>query len=336
MASANSRRGARACGMSLRVAILDDYQNVALRLADWNSIGEDVAAQSLREHLFTEDDAAERLADFDVLVLMRERFGISASLMARLPRLKYIVVTGSHTQIVDVAAAKARGIPVSLTGATASWSAAEHTWALLLALARNIAIEDRNMREGRWMSEVGFRLEGKTIGLLGLGNLGARVAHYARAFDMKVIAWSENLTAERAQEAGAEWVTKNELLASADVISVQLKLSLRTRGLIGAAEFAKMKRSAVFINTSRGPIVDEAAMIQALENGLILRAGLDVYDSEPMAPDHPLRSVKNTVLTPHIGFSVEEGLHEFYREAAALIRDWRAGRVRNVYDGFRG
>lgn len=321
--------------MTLRIAILDDYQKVGLSLADWRSLGDDVEAVSLPHHLASEDTAAAVLADFDVLVLMRERMAIPKALMERLPRLKYIVVTGSHTQSVDVAAARARNIPVSLTGSTATFSAAEHTWALVMALARNIAIEDRNMREGRWQTEIGFRLEGRTLGLMGLGNLGARVAHYARAFDMNVIAWSENLTPERAAAAGARLVAKDELLRTADIISVQLKLSPRTRGLIGAAEFALMKKAAVFINTSRGPIVDERAMIEALTQGRIARAGLDVYDREPLPADHPLRNVPNTVLTPHIGFSVEEGLRDFYRDAVALVAAWRAGSPKNIYEGFK-
>ncbi len=321
--------------MTLRIAILDDYQQAALRLADWRVAGEDVEAVSFAQHLRSEDEAALALQSFDVLVLMRERWALPSTLLPRLPRLKYIVVTGSHTQSVDIAAAKAHGVPVSLTGSTASFSAAEHTWALVMALARNIAIEDRNMREGRWMTELGFRLVGKTMGLLGLGNLGARVAHYARAFDMKVLAWSANLTDERAAQAGAQRVEMDELLRASDVVSVQLKLSPRTRGLIGAAQFAQMKRSTVFVNTSRGPIVDEAALIAALEQGQILRAGLDVYDVEPVPENHPLRRVRNTVLTPHIGFAVEEGLRDFYCDAAALIASWRAGAPRNLYDGFK-
>ena len=297
-------------------------------------LGDDIEAVSFAAHL-APGEAETALADFDVLVLMRERMAIPAPLLERLPRLKYIVVTGSHTQSVDVAAARARNIPVSLTGSTATFSAAEHTWALLMALARNIPIEDRNMREGRWMTEVGFRLEGRTLGLIGLGNLGARVAHYARAFDMEVVAWSANLTADRAAAAGARLVSMEELLRTADVVSVQLKLSPRTRGLIGAAEFAMMKPTAVFLNTSRGPIVDEAALIAALESGRILRAALDVYDFEPLPADHPLRKLPNTVLTPHIGFSVEEGLRDFYVDAVALIAAWQAGAPKNVYDGFR-
>ena len=196
----------------LRVALLDDYQNVALSLVDWRRLGDDVEAASFARHIADIDEAARVLADFDVLVLMRERMDVPKALLERLPRLKYIVVTGSHTRSVDVAAARGRGIPVSLTVSTVSVSAAEHAWALVMALAKNIVLEDRNMREGRWMTEVGFRLEGRTLGVLGLGALGGAVARYGNAFGMKVIAWSANLPRARAEECGATLVSKDELL----------------------------------------------------------------------------------------------------------------------------
>ena len=319
----------------LRIAVLDDYQNVALSLVDWGRLGADVEAVSFARHIDDVDEAARTLADFDVFVLMRERMNVPKALLERLPRLKYIVVTGSHTRSVDVAAARARGVPVSLTVSTVSVSAAEHTWALVMALARNIAIEDRNMREGRWMTEVGFRLEGRTLGVIGLGALGGKVAEYGRAFGMRVIAWSANLTTARAAECGASLVSKDELLKTADVITIHLKLSPRTQGVIGAAEFAMMKKTAVLVNTSRGPIVEETAMIAALTNGQILRAGLDVYDHEPLPADHPLRNIANTVLTPHIGFTVEEGLRGYYEDSIKLIAAWRAGTPLNVYEGFK-
>ena len=224
------------------------------------------------------------------------------------------------------------GIGVALTDPAPSASAAEHTWALVLALARNIVVEDRNMREGRWQTTLGFRLQGRTLGLIGLGTLGSRVAAYGRAFDMDVIAWSANLTAERAAAVGARLVGKDELLAEADVISVQLKLSDRSRGLVGAREFGLMKPSAVIVNTSRGPIIDEGAMIDALRAGRIAGAGLDVYDREPLPADHPLRSCPNTVLTPHIGFVTEQGYRDFYRRIIERILDWRAGNKYGAMD----
>lgn len=318
----------------LRIAILDDYQKVALSLADWGRLGADTQAVSFAHPLSGADEAAAALADFDVLVLMRERMEVPAALLRRLPRLKYIVVTGSHTRSVDVAAAQAQGVPVSLTVSTVSASAAELAWALILALARNVVIENRNMREGRWQTEVGFRLEGRTLGILGLGSLGQRVARYGVAFGMDVIAWSANLTADRAREFGAGLVSKDDLLRRSDVISIHLKLSPRTRGLIGAAEFSLMKNTAVLVNTSRGPIVDEAALIDALRSGDIARAGLDVYDQEPLPADHPLRGIANVLLTPHIGFSVEEGLRNYYQDAVSVIAAWRAGAPVNVYTGF--
>lgn len=320
---------------NLRVAILDDYQDIALTLVDWSRLGADVEVVSFPAHIGNVDDAARQLVDFDVFVLMRERMHVPAELLERLPRLKYIVVTGSHTRSVDVAFARTRNVPVSLTVSTVSVSAAEHAWALILALAKNIAIEDRNMREGRWMTEIGFRLEGRTLGILGLGSLGAAVARYGAAFGMKIIAWSANLTAARAARCGATLVSKVELLKTSDVITIHLKLSARTHGLIGAAEFALMKKTAVLVNTSRGPIVDEAALIQALETGQILRAGLDVFDLEPLPANHPLRKIPNTILTPHTGFTVEEGLRGYYNDSIRLISAWRAGRPENVYEGFK-
>jgi phosphoglycerate dehydrogenase-like enzyme len=259
---------------------------------------------------------------------MRERMAIPRALFERLARLKFIAVTGSHAGVVDAAAATDHGVGIALTDPAPSASAAEHTWALVLALARHITVEDRNMREGRWQTTVGFRLQGRVLGLIGFGNLGAKVASYGRAFDMDVIAWSANLTAERSAAAGARLVTKDELLSQADVVSVQLKLSDRTRGLIGAREFGLMKPTSVIVNTSRGPIIDEVAMLYALRSGRIAGAGLDVYDREPLPADHPLRSAPNTVLTPHIGFVTEQSYRDFYDRIVGRILEWRAGASR--------
>ena len=304
----------------LRVAICDDYQGVALGMADWSRLGADVELASFNRPLAGEE-AVAALRDFDVLCLMRERMAVPRALLARLPRLRFIAVTGSHAGVVDSAAAAEMGIGVALTDPAPSASAAEHTWALVLALARNIVVEDRNMREGRWQTTLGFRLQGRTLGLIGLGTLGSRVAAYGRAFDMDVIA-----------AVGARLVGKDELLAEADVISVQLKLSDRSRGLVGAREFGLMKPSAVIVNTSRGPIIDEGAMIDALRAGRIAGAGLDVYDREPLPADHPLRSCPNTVLTPHIGFVTEQGYRDFYRRIIERILDWRAGNKYGAMD----
>ncbi len=309
---------------ALKIAICDDYQRVALAMADWSRLGPDVKITAF-DHPLAGDAAVTTLRDFDVLCLMRERMALPKSLIERLPRLKFIAVTGSHAGAIDAAAAAERGIGIAFTSPSASASAAEHAWALLLALARHIVAEDRNMREGRWQTTVGLRLQGCTLGLLGLGALGTKMASYGRAFDMDVLAWSANLTAERAAAAGARLVSKTELLRQSDVVSVQLKLSGRTRGLIGAPELAMMKRTALLINTSRGPIVDETAMIAALKAGTIAGAGLDVYDIEPLPAGHPLRSCPNTVLTPHIGFVTEQGYRNFSDGIIKCILDWRRG-----------
>lgn len=306
----------------LRIAILDDYQSVARSMTDWSRVGPDAEVVSFNRHL-SEAEAAVELADFDVLCIIRERMAMPRSLINALPRLKLIAVTGSHTQVIDMEAARERGIPVTLTSPRASFSAAELTWALVLALARKITVEDRNMREGRWQTTVGFRLEGRTLGLIGLGTLGARVARFGQAFDMPVIAWSANLDPAHARSLGVEPVSKEELLARSDVVSIHLKLGPRSRGLIGARELASMKRTAVIVNTSRGPIIDQDALADALRNGVIAGAGLDVFDPEPLPADHPARSLPNTVLTPHIGFVTEESYREFFARVVDSIVEWR-------------
>jgi len=306
----------------LRIAILDDYQSVARAMAEWSRLGPDVEIVSFDRHL-SEAQAAEELATFDVLCIMRERMALPRSLIEALPRLKLIAVTGSHTQVIDVEAAQARGIPVTLTAPRASNSAAELTWAMVLGLARQITVEDRNMREGRWQTSVGFRLEGRTLGLMGLGTLGARVARYGQAFDMRVLAWSANLDPQRARDLGVEPVTKDELLRQSDVISIHLKLGDRSRGLIGAQELALMKRSAVLVNTSRSPIIDQEALALALQDGVIAGAALDVFEPEPLPADHPVRRLPNTILTPHIGFVTEESYREFFAGIVEAIATWR-------------
>ena len=306
----------------LRIAILDDYQSVARSMADWSRIGPDVEIVSFDRHL-SEAEAADELATFDVLCIMRERMALPRSLIEALPRLKLIAVTGSHTQVIDVQAAQERGIPVTLTAPRASNSAAELTWAMVLGLARQITVEDRNMREGRWQTSVGFRLEGRTLGLIGLGTLGARVARYGQAFDMRVLGWSANLDPQRARDLGVEPVTKEELLRQSDVVSIHLKLGDRSRGLIGAQELALMKRSAVLVNTSRSAIIDQGALAQALENGVIAGAALDVFEPEPLPSDHPVRRLPNTILTPHIGFVTEESYREFFAGIVEAILAWR-------------
>jgi phosphoglycerate dehydrogenase-like enzyme len=309
-----------------RIAILDDYQHVALKMADWSALPPDCELVVFDRNLATEDEAARALADFDVVCLLRERMPMPRTLIERLPALKLIVVTGAHNRTLDLAAAKDRGITVSHTrGGDSQYATPELAWGLILSLMRRIPQEHQRMREGGWQETVGTALYGQTLSILGLGRLGSRMASIGRAFGMAVLAWSQNLTAERAEAAGATLVAKDELFARADVLTIHLVLGERSRGLVGAAELQRMKPSAVLINTSRGPIVDEAALIAALEARDIRGAGLDVYDREPLPADHPLRRLGNVVLTPHLGYVTEGTYRMFYADTVEAIAAWRAG-----------
>jgi phosphoglycerate dehydrogenase-like enzyme len=307
-----------------RVAILDDYQHVARRMADWDSLPAGTEVAVFADHLKDLGEVAARLADFDAVVAMRERTAFSRALLEKLPRLKLLITTGMRNASIDVGAATERGVVVCGTQGL-GYPTAELTWGLIIALLRQIPVEDRATREGRWQVSCGLGLNGKTLGVIGLGNLGSRVARVGKAFEMDVIAWSQNLTAARAAEVGATLVAKDELLARADVVTIHLVLSDRTRGLLGARELGAMKRTAHLINTSRGPIVDEAALVAALRSGTIAGAGLDVFDDEPLPLDHPLRHVPNTVLTPHLGYVTEEGYRIFYGHALEDVKAWLAG-----------
>jgi phosphoglycerate dehydrogenase-like enzyme len=309
-----------------RIAILDDYQRVALKMADWSGLLLACEPVVFDRNLATEDEAARALADFDVVCLLRERMPMPRTLIERLPALKLIVVTGAHNRTLDLAAAKERGITVSHTrGGDSQYATPELAWGLILSLMRHIPQEHQRMREGGWQETVGTALYGQTLSIVGLGRLGSRMASIGRAFGMEVLAWSQNLTAERAEAAGAALVAKDELFARADVLTIHLVLSERSRGLVGAAELQRMKPSAVLINTSRGPIVDEAALIAALERPDIRGAGLDVYDREPLPADHPLRRLGNVVLTPHLGYVTEGTYRMFYADTVEAIAAWRAG-----------
>jgi phosphoglycerate dehydrogenase-like enzyme len=306
-----------------RVAILDDYQDVAGRLADWKSLPAEVVV--FQDRVSDESRVAARLADFDVIVAMRERTPFPRSLLERLPHLRLLVTTGMRNASIDLRAAGERGVVVSGTAGLPS-PTAELTWALILALVRHVPREDRATREGRWQETLGTTLKGRTLGVLGLGQLGSRVARVGTAFEMDVIAWSQNLTAARAAAVGARLASgKDELLARADIVTIHLVLSDRTRGLIGARELGLMRRTAYLVNTSRGPIVDEGALIAALRAGAIAGAGLDVYDEEPLPPQHPLRGLPNTVITPHLGYVTEETYQIFYAQALEDIRAFLAG-----------
>jgi phosphoglycerate dehydrogenase-like enzyme len=306
----------------VRVVVLDDYQGVALEMADWSVLGEDCEVVSLREHLDDVKALARALAGAQVVVAMRERTPIDEALLARLDDLELIVTTGPSNAAIDVAAARARNVEVCGTGGYIE-PTVELTWALILSLARHVPTEVEATRSGRWQVTVGSELKGKTLGLVGLGRIGTRVARVAQAFEMEVVAWSQNLTEEDAEATGCRRVNKRELFATADVVSIHLVLSDRTRGIVGADELAAMKPTAVLVNTARGPLVDEAALVDALESGRIAGAGLDVFDVEPLPLDHPFRRLPSVVATPHIGYVTTELYELFFREIvediAALI-----------------
>jgi phosphoglycerate dehydrogenase-like enzyme len=300
--------------VTLQVAILDDYQGVAERFGPWERLGDEVGITAFTDHVAGDDELVARLADFDVVVAMRERTPFPRRRLERLPRLRLLVTTGMRNASIDLDAAQELGVVVAGTRFLPS-PTAELTWALILALTRHVCEEDRAMRAGGWQHTIGPELAGRTLGVVGLGTQGQAVAAVGRAFGMHVIAWSRNLTAERAAEAGAEAVDKEQLFRRADVVSIHVVLSDATRGLVGARELGLMRPTAYLVNTSRGPIVDEAALLAALRDGTIAGAALDVYDTEPLPADHPLRSAPNTVLTPHIGY-VSTGTYElFYGDA---------------------
>lgn len=317
--------------MTTRVAVLDDFQGAARRMGDWDSLT-DCAVTIFPDHLADEAAVAERLQPFEVIVAMRERTPFPASLIARLPNLKLLVTTGARNNAIDMKAAAERGVLVCGTGGVAT-STAELAWALLMALARHLPAEDRALREGRWQTTVGTGLAGKTLGIIGLGKQGARVAHYGRAFDMDVIGWSPNLTPERAEAAGVRFVSKDELITTSDFISVHIVLGATTRNLVSADDIARMKPSVRIVNTSRGPIIDEAALCQALHDGRIAGAALDVYSEEPLPMDAPIRKAPNTVLSPHLGYVSEESYRVFYGEAVEDIRAFLAGKPVRVLSG---
>ena len=307
-----------------RIAVLDDYQSVAARFADWSHVPEPVDVVEFHDHVDDENALAARLQPFDVVVAMRERTPFPRSLLERLPNLRLLVTTGKRNASIDVAAAAERGITVSGTASHAS-GPVELTWALILAVARHIPQEHASVGQGGWQETVGTDLAGATLGVLGLGRLGERVATIGQAFGMDVVAWSQNLTDERAAEVGVRRVDKDELFATADVVTAHLVLSDRTRGLIGRNELERMKRTAILVNTSRGPIVDEQALLDALTDGTIAGAGLDVFDQEPLPRDHPLRTALRTVLTPHLGYVTEKTYEVFFREAVEDVAAFLAG-----------
>jgi phosphoglycerate dehydrogenase-like enzyme len=309
---------------AVQVAILDDYQGVALKSADWSVLKGKAEITVFRDHLSDFAGVIERLRPFDVLCVMRERTPLTQSVLEQLPNLKLIASTGSRNASIDVAAAKKRGIILCNTGYT-SHGAIELTWALILSMIRNVPEEFASLRGGGWQISVGGDLAERTIGLVGLGKIGARMANIARAFEMNVLAWSQNLTAEKAREHGALLVSKEELFRAADVVSIHLVLSARTKGIVGSTELGLMKPTAYFVNTSRGPLVDESALIETLRNRAIAGAALDVFDIEPLPSGHPFRSLERLLVTPHIGFVTKETYEVFYRDTVENISAWLSG-----------
>jgi phosphoglycerate dehydrogenase-like enzyme len=295
----------------MRLSILDDYQGVALNMANWSPLDRRVDIVVERKPFGSEDDAARALADSEIVVAMRERTPFQRSLVERLPKLKLLITTGMRNAALDLAALRDRGVMVCGTEG-GGLDTAELTWGLILGAARRIAEDHRSMREGLWQTRIGNRIEGKTLGVLGLGRLGSAVARVGLAFNMKVIAWSPNLTTERAAAAGVERVDKEALFRDSDVLSVHVVLGPRSRGLVGRSDIMLMKKSAILVNTSRGPIVDTDAVIEALASGRLGYAAFDVYDREPLPPEHPLRRAPNVLLTPHIGYVTEENYRSSY------------------------
>lgn len=310
----------------MKLAILDDYQRVALKSADWERLKAEVRV--FHEAFASQDEAAEKLAPFDVLCLMRERTPFPRALVERLPNLKFVSLTGLRAASMDAKALGERGIPVSNTRPGDSTSSTtELTWGLIIAAARGLERGMQNMRAGRWHEDVpaGLGLAAKRLGLIGLGRIGGSVARIGRAFGMDVVAWSQNLTPEKAAEQGARYVSMEDLLATSDVVSIHLVLSDRTRGLLGGKELATMKPGAILVNVSRGPIVDEPALLDALRNEK-LHAALDVYDREPLPAGHPLRTMRNVTLAPHLGYVNDETYRVFHQDSVENVEAWLAGK----------
>lgn len=308
-----------------KIAILDDYQRVALEMADWSALEGKADITVFHDHLADPAAVVARLRPFEIVCAMRERTPLVRAILSDLPNLKLICSTGRRNAAIDVAAATERGIVVCNTG-YAAHGAAEATWALILGLLRHIPAEVNSLRADGWQVAIGGDLERRTIGLVGLGNLGQRVGAVAKAFGMNAIAWSQNLTADKAAAAGVRMVTKDELFRQADIVTIHLVLSPRSRGIVTAHDIGLMKPTAYLVNTSRGPLVDEAALIDALKHRRIAGAALDVYDTEPLPAGHPFRTLDNVVATPHIGFVTRETYEIFYRDTVENILAWMSGK----------
>lgn len=310
--------------MRVRIAILDDYQDVARRFADWSRLPRDADLTVFTDHLADPDTLAARLEPFDILCVMRERTPLPADILERLPNLKLIVTSGPNNASIDVAAAAVRCVTVCGTPSL-GYPTAELTWALMLSLALRLPEQMESVRAGGWQGGIGARLHGATLGIVGLGRLGSRVARYANAFDMTVLAWSPNLTEERAEECGARLTPLDGLMAASDYVTIHLRLSDRSRGIVGADQVAWMKPGAYLVNTSRAPIVDTAALVAAVRSGAIAGAALDVFDTEPLPPNDPLRREPNILLTPHIGYVTRENYRTYFEGMVEAILAFIAG-----------
>lgn len=311
--------------MQHRLAILDDYQDVASGFADWSSLeGEGVAVTSYQDPFASPESLVSALADATIIIAMRERTAFPRTVLERLPALQLLVTTGMANAAIDTAAAAELGITVCGTPGSPT-AAPEMTWALLLALARNIPTEDSSLRSGNWQNTVGFELAGKTLGVVGLGRIGRRIAAYGQVFGMEVLAWSQNLTDEAAAEAGVERVSKEELFRRSDVVSLHLRLSPRTEGTVGEAELRLLGPDGVLVNTARGPLVDQDALVKGLSEGWIAGAALDVFHPEPLPAGHPLLTAPHTVLSPHLGYVTRESYRQFYGGALEDVKAWLAG-----------
>ena len=310
--------------MSVQIAVIDDWQNVASSVVDWSAL--DAVGQVHFLHDFPADTATmiERLKGFEVICVMRERSSFDKALLQGLPRLQLLVTGGMRNAAIDIPAAKALGIQVCGTDSY-KHAAPELTWALIMASTRNLLAEANSLRAGGWQIGLGGDLHGKTLGVLGLGSIGQKVAQFAKVFGMRVIAWSENLTPQRAAESGVTWVSKRELFEQADILTIHLVLSDRSRGLVDAQALGWMKPTARLVNTARGPIVDEKALVQALSSGRLAGAALDVYADEPLPAEHPLRSLPNVLATPHIGYVSEQNYRQFYQQMIEDIQAWASG-----------
>jgi len=310
--------------MSIQIAVIDDWQNVASSVVDWSVLASVGQVHFLHDYPADTATLVQRLQGFEVICVMRERTSFDKALLQSLPKLKLLVTGGMRNAAIDIPAAKSLGIQVCGTDSY-KHAAPELTWALIMASTRNLLAEANSLRAGNWQVGLGGDLYGKTLGILGLGSIGQKVAQFAQVFGMRVIAWSENLTPQRATEAGATWVSKRELFEQADILTVHLVLSERSRGLVDAEALSWMKPSARLVNTARGPIVDEQALVRALECGRLAGAALDVYAQEPLPLDHPFRRLPNVLATPHVGYVSEQNYRQFYQQMIEAIQAWAKG-----------